>query len=119
MLELRQKLLYTTPSGWWWLWWWLISLFRMVDLFKLGATSKARLESRRAPRARRWLKGGDDGSQALQEEDGVGVHLSLPRLPAHPLLCSQLQRNHMNKGSKTNRELFVYDINVNCIPVLS
>ena len=22
VLELRQKLLYTTLSGWWWWWWW-------------------------------------------------------------------------------------------------
>ena len=27
-LELRQKLLYTTPSGWWWWWWCVDSLFR-------------------------------------------------------------------------------------------
>ena len=29
VLELRQRILYTTPSGWWW-WWCLKSLFRVI-----------------------------------------------------------------------------------------
>ena len=37
VLELKQKLLYTIPSGWWWWWWWWLwwwwcieSVFRMM-----------------------------------------------------------------------------------------
>ena len=31
MLELRQRLLYTTPSGWWWWWWCIESVFRITS----------------------------------------------------------------------------------------
>ena len=31
VLGLRQKLLYTTPSGWWW-WWCIESVFRTMPL---------------------------------------------------------------------------------------
>ena len=49
--DLRQKPLYTTPSGWWWWWWWwwwcIESVFRVQTL--AGAAAKLR-SSNVAPR---------------------------------------------------------------------
>ena len=53
MLELRQKLLYTTPSGWWW--WCIGSVFRTSEASNSGILTREFLA--RTLAARTWARG--------------------------------------------------------------
>ena len=55
VLELRQKFLYTTPSGWWWWWWWIKSFFRRRPKEMVLLTHRA-MSGPKAARRRHGLR---------------------------------------------------------------
>ena len=92
--ELRQKLLYTTPSGWWWWWWW-----RWWWWYRIGLPNITRWPVEPGPREVSAPDGATKRGAARNE--GAGATRPLARILRGGILCSEVGARRVHIGTHT------------------